>query len=102
MLRNVLFYISFLQINKRGRVQYRALLVSDNYIFKLDPNKGYQRKKVPIPLQDVIGIGLSPSTDQGFVVYLKGGSDLLCYMLVPQSENRVTELVALLCQICRR
>lgn len=99
---DVCLLFSFLQINKRGRVQFRALLVSDSHIFKLDPLKGYQRKKVPVPLQDIIGIGLSPGIDQGFVIYLKGGSDLVCYMLVPGSENRVTELVALLCQICQR
>ena len=83
-------------------MQYRALLVSDNYIFKLDPNKGYQRKKVPVAIQDITGVGLSPGVDQGFVIYLKGGNDLVCYMLVPRSENRVPELVALLCQICQR
>ena len=63
-------------MNKRGRIQHRALLISDNHMFKLDPNKGYQRKKVPIPLQDVQGFGVSPHNDQGFIIHLRGNSDL--------------------------
>lgn len=89
-------------MNKRGRVQHRALLVSDNHLFKLDPNKGYQRKKTPISLQDVEGIGITPGIDQGFIVHLRGGSDLICYMMSSNSETRVPELCAILFQICQR
>ena len=89
-------------MNKRGRIQHRALLISDNHMFKLDPNKGYQRKKVPIPLQDVQGFGVSPHNDQGFIIHLRGNSDLTCYMLCPETENRVPELCAVLYQLCQR
>ena len=90
------------QVNKRGRVQHRAILISDNHLFKLDPNKGYQRKKSPIPFQDIQGFGISPQKDQGFIVHLRGGSDIICYMLCPNQEDRVSELCAVLFQICRR
>ncbi len=89
-------------MNKRGRIQHRALLVSDEHIFKLDPNKGYQRKKLPVHLQEVQGFGISPHIDQGFIIHLRGGSDLICYLLCPDEENRVAELCAVLFQSCRR
>ena len=98
----VLFSCEVMKVNKRGRVQHRAILISDNHLFKLDPNKGYQRKKSPIPFQDIQGFGISPQKDQGFIVHLRGGSDIICYMLCPNQEDRVSELCAVLFQICRR
>lgn len=91
-----------LQVNKRGRVQHRAILISDNYMFKLDPNKSYQRKKSPIPLQEVHGVSVTPDNNQGFIIHLRGGSDLLCYIISPNGESRVPELCAVLYQTCQR
>lgn len=91
-----------LQINKRCKVQERALLVTDSVIFKLDPRKHYQRKKTPLDLNHVTGMSVSPSLDQGFAIHFQNGKDLLCYMVNPHNENRVAELVAVLCQICHR
>ena len=90
------------QVNKRGKVQERAVLITDTDIFKLDPRKHFQRKKSPLHLADVEGIGLSPMVDQGFVIRFRNGKTLICYMLNPGNENRVAELVAVLCQICQR
>lgn len=53
-------------------------------------------------LNQVTGISVSPAQDQGFIVHFQNGKDLLCYMLTPQHENRVAELIAVLCQICQR
>ena len=71
-------------------------------MFKLDPNKGFQRKKTPIPLQDVEGISVTPENNQGFIVHLRGGSDMLCYIIAPSGESRVPELCAVLYQTCKR
>ena len=90
------------QINKRGKVQERALLVTDVYIFKLDPRKHFQRKKSPLPLTTVTGISVSPALDQGVIVHFENRKDLIFYMLSSLTENRVAELVAVLCQICQR
>jgi hypothetical protein len=91
-----------IQINKRFKVQERSLLVTDTALFKLDPRKHYQRKKSPMDLSCVTGISVSPAHDQGLIVHFQNGKDLLCYMLTPQHENRVAELIAVLCQICQR
>ncbi|XP_019850778.1 PREDICTED: LOW QUALITY PROTEIN: unconventional myosin-Id-like [Amphimedon queenslandica] len=98
----VLYSCEVMKVNKRGRVQHRAILISDNHMFKLDPNKGFQRKKTPIPLQDVEGISVTPENNQGFIVHLHGGSDLLCYIIAPNGESRVPELCAVLYQTCKR
>lgn len=50
----------------------------------------------------VTGISVSPAQDQGFIIHFQNGKDLLCYMITPQFENRVAEMVAILCQICQR
>lgn len=97
------FHTSHLtQINKRGKVQERSLLVTDTVIFKLDPRKHYQRKKSPLQLSQVVGVSVSPALDQSFVVHFSNMKDLVFYMINPQNDNRVAELVAVLCQICQR
>lgn len=91
-----------LQINKRYKVQERSLLVTDTAIFKLDPRKHYQRKKSPMDLGLVTGVSVSPGQDQGFIVHFQNGKDLMCFMVTPNNQNRVAELVAILSQICQR
>ena len=90
------------QINKRCKQQDRAILVTDTSIFKLDPRKHFQRKKSPLNLSMIDGVSVSSSHDQAFIIHFQGGKDLLCYMINSQNENRVAELVAVLCQICQR
>lgn len=91
-----------LQVNKRAKTQERAILVTDTEIFKLDPRKHFQRKKSPLSLAEVEGVSVSPLLDQAFAVHFRSGKDLLCFMLNPRNENRIAELVAVLCQICQR
>lgn len=83
-------------------MQERAILISENEIFKLDPHKSYQRKKSPLQLSQVQGVGISCNRDQGVVVRFQNGNDLVLYLMCPHSESRVVELVAILCQICQR
>ena len=47
-------------------------------------------------------MSISPAIDQGFAIHFSNMKDLVCYMNNPQNENRVSELVAVLCQICQR
>ena len=77
-------------------------MLTETALFKLDPRKQYQRKKSPLELSQVMGLSVSPARDQGFVVHFQNNKDLLCYMQNPHQENRVAELVAILCQICQR
>jgi len=91
-----------MKVNKRGKTQERAILITDTDIFKLDPRKHYQKKKSPLHLTNVGGVSVSPQLDQAFVVHFRNGKDLLCYMVNPQNDNRVAELIAVLCQICQR
>ena len=77
-------------------------MVTDTALFKLDPRKHYQRKKSPMELSQLTGVSVSPARDQGFAVHFQNGKDLLCYMVNPQHEDRVAELIAVLCQICQR
>ena len=100
LTKSVLLF--FFQVNKRGKIQERALLITDTDIFKLDPRKHYQRRKSPLQLTTISGLSVSPSVDQGFVVHFQNNKDLICYMLNPQNDNRVAELVAVLFQICQR
>ena len=78
------------------------MLITDSLIFKLDPRKQYQRKKSPLELNHVTGVSVSPALDQGFAVHFQNGKDLLCYMVTPHNDDRVAELIAVLCQICHR
>ncbi|CAI8001644.1 Unconventional myosin-Ig [Geodia barretti] len=98
----VLFACLVTKINKRCKQQDRAIVVTDTNIFKLDPRKHFQRKKSPLSLATVEGVSISTSHDQAFIVHFQGGKDLLFYMVTAQNENRVAELVAVLCQICQR
>lgn len=98
----VLFACMVTKINKRCKQQDRAILVTDTHIFKLDPHKHFQRKKSPLALAAVEGVSISPSHDQAVIVHFHGGKDLLFYIVTTQNENRVSELVAILCQISQR
>lgn len=89
------------QVNKRFKLQERSLLITDTAIFKLDPRKHYQRKKSPLDLNLIMGLSVSPAEDQAFVVHFPNNKDLFCYMMPPY-QNRVAEIVAILCQICQR
>ncbi len=77
--------------------------MTDTAIFKLDPRKHYQRKKSPMDLNHITGLSVSPAQDQGVIVHFQNKKDLLCYLVpAPPGENRVAELIAILCQICLR
>ena len=36
------------------------------------------------------------------MIHFETGSDLILYLMCPHNENRIVEMVAILCQICQR
>ena len=78
----------------------RAIVLTDKFLYKLDPKKGFQVKKTGIPVDDIIGVSVSSGKDQLFVVNLSSNVDLILYMHA--KNDRVGEFVAHLAKIKRR
>ena len=55
-------------MNKKGKSQKRALVVTDKSIYKQDPNK-YNVKKSEIPLSGISAVSMSPHKDTFVVLH---------------------------------
>ena len=58
----------------------RAIVLTDKYIYKLDPKKSFSLKKSGIPLGDIISLGITSGKEQLIVVHLISNHDLVFYM----------------------
>lgn len=95
--KQVLFSSFIRKFNKFNKSSDRALVVTDNCIYKIDIKNYKSLKKVPI--ERVTGISVSPGMDQLVIIHLNGGNDLVFSLITFKNQisslNKVGELVAI-------
>lgn len=97
--RKILFSYFIRKINKFNKSSDRAIVITNFYIYKFDI-KSFKPLKKPIPISDVIGLTVSPGSDQLIVIHLKGGNDFVFSLInlkqQPTQVNKIGELIAVL------
>lgn len=92
----VLFSSFVTKFNKFNKCAERVLLLTDKYIFKLD-NLKFRNMKEGVALAELTGLSVSPGQDQLIVLHCPGGNDLVISLHNTSQEDRIGELVGLLC-----
>lgn len=78
----------------------RAIVLTDRYLYKLDPKKHFHLKKSGIPINDITGLSVTSGKEQLIVVHLVSNNDLVFCM---QTKNdRVGEFVGHIAKIKRK
>jgi myosin-1 len=75
----------------------RAIILTDKYLYKLDPKKNFHLKKSGIPLDDVIDLSVTSGKEQLIVVHLISNHDLVFYMQI--KNDRVGEFVGYMAKL---
>ncbi|XP_037090493.1 unconventional myosin ID-like [Pollicipes pollicipes] len=84
------------KFNRNNKMAERAIIVTDTSIYKLDSNKF--KCLTSHAIADVTGVSVSPRSDQLVVLHLRGGNDLVVALLSNKAEDRVGELVGVVCR----
>lgn len=92
----VLFSSNVTKFNRFNKVAERVLLVTDKSLYKLDNTK-YRNMKEGIEYTQMTGISVSPGKDQLIVIHCVGGNDLVISLHNNNKEERIGELVGVLC-----
>lgn len=79
------------------KMDERAIVLTDKYIYKLDPKKNFQSKKPGIPLDDIIGVSVTSGREQLIVIHLVSNHDLAVYL--ETKNDRVGEFVGFLVKL---
>ncbi|KAK3589621.1 hypothetical protein CHS0354_043081 [Potamilus streckersoni] len=98
----ILFSSYIKKTNKHNQTADRAIVITDKFIYKLDPKKKYKLLRRGISIGDVTGLSITPDADQLSVIHLKDGNDLVICLQNPSREERVGELVGSLSRFFRR
>uniref|UniRef100_A0A7N9ARC6 Myosin IG n=1 Tax=Mastacembelus armatus TaxID=205130 RepID=A0A7N9ARC6_9TELE len=91
---------TFSQVNRFNKSTDRGLLVTDKYVYKLEPKKQYKvLKRLPLDAVSFTGLSVTSGVDQMVVLHTSSQDDvLLCLQqgeLCP-NQDRVGELVGVL------
>uniref|UniRef100_A0A674K0N6 Myosin IG n=1 Tax=Terrapene triunguis TaxID=2587831 RepID=A0A674K0N6_9SAUR len=86
-----------MQINRFNKSRDRAILVTDQHLYKLEPRKQYKVMRT-LPLSTVTGVSVTSCQDQLVVFHTQNHDDLvICFhKMQPEEDNRVGELVGVL------
>ncbi|XP_034286414.1 unconventional myosin-Ig isoform X1 [Pantherophis guttatus] len=100
---SVLFSCHVRKINRCNKRTDRALLITDQHLYKLDPRKQYRVKKA-IALGTVSGLSVTTGEDQLVVFHLEKQKYLVVclHKMQPANDNRVGELVGVMVDHFRR
>ncbi|XP_046369671.2 unconventional myosin-Id-like [Haliotis rufescens] len=98
----VLFSSFVKKANKFNKTADRGVVITDKYIYKLDPKKKFKAMRKGTPISDVTGLAVSPERDQLIVVHLNSGNDLVLCLQSKVNEERVGEMVGALASFWRR
>ncbi|XP_032094095.1 unconventional myosin-Ig-like [Thamnophis elegans] len=100
---SVLFSCHVRKINRCNKRTDRALLITDQHLYKLDPRKQYRVKKT-IGLGTLSGLSVTSGEDQLVVFHLEKQKHLVVclHKMQPANDNRVGELVGVLAHHFRR
>ncbi|NXJ97930.1 MYO1G protein, partial [Corythaixoides concolor] len=90
------------QINRFGKSRDRAILVTEQHLYKLDPRQQYRVMRA-LPLSTVTGLSVTSCQAQLVVFHTQSQEDLaVClHKMKPAGDNRVGELVGVLLEHCR-
>uniref|UniRef100_A0A674K556 Myosin IG n=1 Tax=Terrapene triunguis TaxID=2587831 RepID=A0A674K556_9SAUR len=94
---SVLFSCHVRKINRFNKSRDRAILVTDQHLYKLEPRKQYKVMRT-LPLSTVTGVSVTSCQDQLVVFHTQNHDDLvICFhKMQPEEDNRVGELVGVL------
>eukprot|EP00062_Callorhinchus_milii_P024291 gi/632984041/ref/XP_007908944.1/ PREDICTED: unconventional myosin-Ig-like [Callorhinchus milii] len=97
--RVILFSSHVRKINRFNKCADRAILITDQHLYKLQPNKCYHNMKT-FPLQSVTGISVTKGRDQLLVFHMREKDDLVVCLQHPQptTENRIGEVVGVMAE----
>ncbi|CAF5114159.1 unnamed protein product, partial [Rotaria sp. Silwood1] len=87
----VIFSTFAVKLNSHIKMDERAIILTDKYIYKLDPKKNFPIKKSHISLDDVTGLSVTSGKEQLIVIHLVSNCDLVFYMQT--KIDRVGEFV---------
>ncbi|XP_006898663.1 PREDICTED: unconventional myosin-Ig [Elephantulus edwardii] len=98
----VLFSSHVRKVNRFHKSRDRALLLTDQYLYKLEPGRQYRVMRA-VPLQAVTGLSVTSGRDQLVVLHARGQDDLVVclHRTQPELDNRVGELVGVLAAHCQ-
>lgn len=78
----------------------RAIVLTDRFLYKLDPKKHFHIRKTGIPIEDIISLSVTSGREQLIVVHLVSNHDLVFYMHT--KTDRVGEFVGYVAKLKRR
>ena len=78
----------------------RAIVLTDKFLYKLDPKKNFHVRKTGIPIDDIAALSVTSGREQLVVVHLTTNHDLVFYMHT--KTDRVGEFVAYVAKLKRR
>lgn len=93
---SILFSSYVTKFNKFNKCAERVLLVTDQYVFKLDSTK-FRNMKDGTAINALTGLSVTPGQDQLIVLHCPGGNDLVISLHSTTKEDRIGELVGILC-----
>ncbi|KAM8810443.1 unconventional myosin-Ig [Eudromia elegans] len=98
----VLFSCHVRKINRFNKSRDRAILLTDQHLYKLDPRRRY-RVMWALPLSTVTGLSVTSCRAQLVVFHTRQRDDVaVClHKTQPPGDNRVGELVGVLLEHCR-
>ncbi|NXX77248.1 MYO1G protein, partial [Urocolius indicus] len=99
---SVLFSCHVRKINRFGKSRDRAILLTDQHLYKLDPRQQYRVMRA-LPLSTLTGLSVTSCRAQLLVFHTQSQDDLaVClHKMRPAGDNRVGELVGVLLEHCR-
>ncbi|CAF3782202.1 unnamed protein product [Adineta steineri] len=97
---HVLFSTLAIKLNSHIKMDERAIVLTDRYLYKLDPKKNFHIKKTGIPIDDIIGLSVTSGREQLVVIHLISNHDLVIYMHT--KNDRVGEFVGHIAKLKRK
>ncbi|XP_053913210.1 unconventional myosin-Ig isoform X2 [Cuculus canorus] len=99
---SVLFSCHVRKINRFGKSRDRAIVVTDQHLYKMDPRRQYRVMRA-LPLSSVTSLSVTSCRAQLVVFHTEHQEDVaVClHKTFPPSDNRVGELVGVLLEHCR-
>lgn len=96
-LKMVMFSSFVRKVNKFNKIAQRVILVSETSIYKMDPTNKFKPMKRGWPISEVTGLSVTSGQDQLIVIHSNKDNDLVISLEPRSREDRVGELVGVLC-----
>ncbi|CAH1788197.1 unnamed protein product [Owenia fusiformis] len=100
--QKVLFSSTAKKVNRFNKCEDRAFAFTEKFIYKLDPKKHFRPMRAGIPCTDITGVSVTEGPDQLVIVHLQGGNDLVICLHTSTQEERVGELIGILCRLWQK